>query len=123
MNRIVNPLRNHDHNGHANPTGSIDTVADNRGRNAFYNLDVGALVIASLRNLNRRYRGRLNVRLLCLDMSQRAPGLSSILDYERAVCNALADFEAQGVVKVGKGGLYKNGKPNMGVKVYLTRLI
>jgi len=124
MSRIVNnPLRNHDDNGASNPTGDIDTVADNRGRNAFYNLAVGGLVIASLRNLNRRYRGKLNVRLLCLDMSQRRAGLSSILDYERAVCNAIADLEAQGSVKVGKGGLYKNGKPNMGVKVYLTELI
>ena len=121
MNFRTNDLRNHTDNGARG--AHVDYTAQNRGRNAFYNLDVGGLVIASLRNLNRRYRGKLNVRLLCLDMSQRRAGLSSILDYERAVCNAIADLEAQGSVKVGKGGLFKNGKPNMGVKVYLTELI
>ena len=122
MSRIVNnPLRNHDDNG-ARGAG-IDSTANNRSRNAYHNLDVGALCIASLRNLNRRYRGKLNVRLLCVDMCSRHAGLSSILDYERAVCNAIADLEAQGCVKVGRGGLYKNGQPNMGVKVYLTRMM
>ena len=122
MSRIVNnPLRNHDDSGHRGT--HVDYTAVNRGRNAYHNLDVGALCIASLRNLNRRYRGKLNVRLLCVDMCNRNAGLSSLLDYKRAVCNAIADLEAQGCVKVGKGGLFKNGQPNMGVKVYLTRLM
>ena len=116
-----NFLRSHADNG-ANPMGGmVDTVADNRGRNAFHNIDVGALCIASLRNLNRRYRGRLNVRLLCLDLSQRA-GLSSLLDYERAVCNALADLEMQGCIKV-MGDLFVGDVPQMNVRVSLTNMI
>jgi len=122
MNRIVNPLRNHSDNGAFNPTGDIDTTAQNRGRNAVVTLDVGGLLVASLRNLSRRYRGKLNVRLLAIDICNRRGSGSSILDYERALCNALADLEMQGCIKV-TGGLFKGDTPNLNARVTLTRLM
>ena len=114
-------LRNHLDNG-ATPMAGVDTTAHNRGRNAIFNLDVGALVIASLRNLDRRYRGRLNIRLLCVDMCSRNAGLSSLLDYERAVVNAIADLEKQGCVRT-IGGLWKGAEANMNARVSLTNLM
>ena len=120
MNFRTNDLRNHDDSGARGI--HVDYTAQNRGRNAVHTLDVGGLLVASLRNLNRRYRGKVNVRLLAIDVCNRRGTGSSILDYERALCNALADLEMQGCIKV-TGGLFKGDTPNLNARIALTRLM
>jgi hypothetical protein len=88
-------------------------------------MDVGSVMVAALRRLGARYRGRLNVRCICQNVAVRRAGSTSVLDYNRAVGNALADLESQGCVRI-IGDLWVDGdteRVNMDARVKLTHLM